>query len=189
MNPFLSKVPGINCSLLPGSSQSDKPIVNFILQTNQDFEYLEKYGSAFLWYVKNKYDGFNTILTSLVPRQREYVIKIDRDKAASLGVLVQDIADTISYLVKGEKVGWVTRDSKRDEMFIQIPAEKRQSLEDLSGIFVKSRLNSRNSADNQKMVSVSDLITITERLAPTSLYHFNKMLSVISVREKRLIHV
>ncbi len=179
MNPLLSKIPGINCTLSPGSSQSDKPIVNFILQTNQDFEYLEKHGFMFLSYLRTNYKGFDNILTSLVPRQREYVIKIDREKASSLGVLVQDIADTIGCLVRGEKVGWITRESKRDEMFIQVEEDKRRTIEDLSGIFVRSRMNSDNyMQDVYKMVPVSDLITVTERLSPTNLYHFNKMLSV-----------
>lgn len=178
LNPQLEKVPGIHCMASPGASQSDKPVVNFILQTNQDFDYLEKYGNAFLSYLYTYYPGFTQVLTSLVPRQREYIIKIDREKAASLGVSTQDIANTIGYLVKGEKVGWVTRESKRDEMFIQIEESKRQTVDDLSEILIKSRLNTNNrDKEDSRMVPVTDLITISENLAPTNLYHYNKMLS------------
>lgn len=178
LNPQLEKVPGIHCMASPGASQSDKPVVNFILQTNQDFDYLEKYGNAFLSYLYTYYPGFTQVLTSLVPRQREYIIKIDREKAASLGVSTQDIANTIGYLVKGEKVGWVTRESKRDEMFIQIEESKRKTVDDLSEILIKSRLNTNNrDKEDSRMVPVTDLITISENLAPTNLYHYNKMLS------------
>ena len=178
LNPQLEKVPGIHCMASPGASQSDKPVVNFILQTNQDFDYLEKYGNAFLSYLYTYYPGFTQVLTSLVPRQREYIIKIDREKAASLGVSTQDIANTIGYLVKGEKVGWVTRESKRDEMFIQIEESKRKTVDDLSEVLIKSRLNTNNrDKEDSRMVPVTDLITISENLAPTNLYHYNKMLS------------
>lgn len=182
MNPELVKVAGIQCTLSPGSSVSDKPIVNFILQTNQDFEYLEKYGYQFLSYVRSKYNGFSNVITSLVPRQREYIIKVDRDKIASLGIQVQDVANAIGYLVKGEKIGWVTRESKRDELFIQVDPEHRQTTEDLSNILVKSRLNpkTRDESVASKMIPITDVITIRENLAPTNLYHFNKMLSISS---------
>ena len=181
VNPMLKEVPGINCRVSAGSSSSDKPVVHFILQTNQDYEYLEKYGHAFLSYVRFQHPWFSNVMTSLVPRQQEYVIKIDRDKASSLGITAQDVADTIGYLVRGEKVGWVTRESKRDEMFIQVEKDQRQSIEDLSNIFIKSKLNTgaqKDLRDEQRMVPVTDLISVHENFSPNNLYHYNKMLSV-----------
>lgn len=178
VNPMLKDVPGINCRVSAGSSGSDKPVVHFILQTNQDYEYLEKYGHAFLSHVNFKYPWFSTVMTSLVPRQQEYIIKIDRDKASSLGIMAQDVANTIGYLVRGEKVGWVTRESKRDEMFIQVEKDQRQSIEDLSNIFIKSKLNTGSDKEKQRMVSVTDLIYVQENFSPNNLYHYNKMLSV-----------
>ena len=47
MNPLLEEVPGIHCRVSAGASSADKPVVRFVLQTNQDYEYLEKYGNAF----------------------------------------------------------------------------------------------------------------------------------------------
>ena len=178
MDPMLREVPGISCRVSPGASGSDKPIAHFILQTNQDYEYLEKYGHAFLAHVRSRYPWFSTIMTSLVPRQQEYVIRIDRDKASSLGITANDIASTISYLVRGEKIGWVTRESKRDEMFIQVEQDQRRSKEDLSNLFIKSRLNTGSQKEEQRMVPVTDLITIQENFSPNNLYHYNKMLSV-----------
>ena len=178
VNPILKEVPGINCRVSAGSSSSDKPVVHFILQTNQDYEYLEKYGHAFLSHVNFQHPWFTTVMTSLVPRQQEYIIKIDRGKASSLGITAQDVANTIGYLVRGEKVGWVTRESKRDEMFIQVEKEHRQSIEDLSNIFIKSKLNTGSQKEEQRMVPVTDLITVQENFSPNNLFHYNKMLSV-----------
>ncbi len=181
VDPLLKEVPGINCRVSAGSSNSDKPVVHFILQTNQDYEYLEKYGNAFLSHVRFQYPWFSNMMTSLIPRQQEYIIKIDRGKASSLGITAQDVASTIGYLIRGEKVGWVTRESKRDEMFIQVEKDQRQSIEDLSNIFIKSKLNTgsqRDQKDEQRMVPVTDLISIEENFSPNNLYHYNKMLSV-----------
>lgn len=177
VNPMLKQVPGINCRVSPGSSGSDKPVVNFILQTNQDYEYLEKYGQAFLYHVDSQYPWFSRVMTSIVPRQQEYIIRIDRDKASSMGITAEDIASTIGYLVRGEKVGWVTRESKRDEMFVQIEQSQRRSIEDLSNIFIKSKLNTGSQKEEQRMVPVTDLISVQENFSPSNLYHYNKMLS------------
>ena len=178
MDPLLREVPGINCRISAGASSTDKPVVRFVLQTNQDYEYLEKYGHAFLYYVHSKCPWFTSVLTSLVPRQQEYVIKVDRDKASSLGVTAQDVANTVSYLIKGEKVGWVTREAKRDEMFIQVEQDQRRSIEDLSNIFVKSKLNTGIQKDEQRMVPLTDLISIRENFSPNNLFHYNKMLAI-----------
>lgn len=177
VNPWLNEVPGISCRVLAGSSSSDKPVVSFNLQTNQDFDYLEKHAHAFLYHVRYKYPWFSNLMTSLVPRQQEYVIKIDREKASSLGITAKDVANTISYFVKGEKVGWVTRESKRDEMFIQLEGDDRRSIEDLSKLFIKSRLAGSNNKDEQRMVPVTEVITIKENFTPNNLYHYNKMLA------------
>lgn len=178
VNPMLREVPGIKCRVLPGASSSDKPVVSFILQTNQDYEYLEKYGNAFLYHVDSQYPWFSRVMSSLVPRQQEYVIRVDRDKASSMGVTAEDVASTIGYLVRGEKVGWVTRESKRDEMFIQIEQSQRRSIEDLSNIFIKSKLNTGSQKEEQRMVPVTDLISVQENFSPNNLYHYNKMLSI-----------
>ncbi|MBO6055683.1 MAG: efflux RND transporter permease subunit [Alphaproteobacteria bacterium] len=177
MNPLLKEVPGISCRVSAGASSADKPVVRFVLQTNQDYEYLEKYGNAFLYHVKNQYPWFSAMLTTLVPRQQEYIIKIDRDKASSLGVTANDIANTIGYLIRGEKVGWVTRESKRDEMFIQVDQDQRRSIEDLSNIFVKSKLNTGSQKDEQRMVPLIDLVSFQENFSPNNLSHYNKMLA------------
>jgi len=178
MTPLLREVPGIPCRISAGASTADKPVVHFVLQTNQDYEYLEKYGNAFLHYVYSKSPYFALVLSSLVSKQQEYIIKVDRGKASSLGVTAQDVADTISYLVRGEKVGWVTRESKRDEMFVQVEHDQRQSIEDLWNIFVKSKLNTGSQKDEQRMVPLIDLVSIQENFSPNNLYHYNKMLAV-----------
>ncbi len=178
MDPLLREVPGIRCRISAGASSADKPVVRFVLQTNQDYEYLEKYGHAFLSHVHSQYPWFSSVLTSLVPRQQEYVIRVDRDKASSLGITAQDVASTIGYLIRGEKVGWVTREAKRDEMFIQVEQDQRQSIEDLSKIFIKSKLSTGSQKDEQRMVPVTDLITVQEKLSPNNLFHYNKMLAV-----------
>ncbi|MDR2724287.1 MAG: efflux RND transporter permease subunit [Holosporaceae bacterium] len=176
---LLKSVPGVPCSASAGHSTSGQTTVDFILQTNQSYDYLERYGRKFLWTLQADYNGLQAPLqSSLLPPQQEYVLEVDRDKAASLGVTVRDVIEAVECTVKGIKAANVQREANRDELFVQAEQKFRRSPEDLSRLQVKSKLI---SWDNEvKMVPVSDLIAIRERSSPMGLNHHNQMLSIIA---------
>ncbi|MDR2766099.1 MAG: efflux RND transporter permease subunit [Holosporaceae bacterium] len=191
IHPFLKQITGVHCSASAGYGDSDKDTVDFILQTNQSFDYLAKYGGKFLWTLQTNYQGLQAPLqSSLLPPQQEYVIDINRDKAASLGISIRDIISTIESFIKGQKAANVQREAKRDELFIQVEKKLRQTPDDLSRIMVRSRLTPSNSdrlrlkqtsfkEHEPKMVPITDLITIRERQSPIGLSHHNQMLSIV----------
>ncbi|GHU12027.1 acriflavin resistance protein [Alphaproteobacteria bacterium] len=181
--PLLRNIPGVPCNVSSGYGDSDKEMVTFALQTNQSYEYLVEHGHKFMWSLQDEKHGCpgvkNPIRSTLVPPQQEYVIDINRDKAASLGVDVQDIVTTIGYFVRGKKAGNVQRESKRDEIWVQLEGYLRRSPEDISRMLVKSKLSAKDNRDNEtKMVPVSDLISIRERSSPMGLNHYNQMLAI-----------
>ncbi|MDR3187100.1 MAG: efflux RND transporter permease subunit [Holosporaceae bacterium] len=178
LRPLLKKVTLVPCSVSAGYGGADRDTVDFVLQTNQSFDYLEKYGHRFLWSLQSHYPGLQAPLqSSLLPPQQEYVIDVNRDKAASLGISVKDIVTTIECFVRGQKAANVQREAKRDELFIQLESQLRRTPEDLSRMLVRSRLITKNN--EPKMVPVSDLITVRERQSPMGLNHYNQMLSAI----------
>lgn len=178
ISPQLRKVTGVPCSASAGRGSSDKESIDFVLQTNQSLEYLEKFGNRFMQSLQRYYPGIQHMRSTLLTPQQEYVIDINRDKAASLGVSVDDIVSTISYFVRGKKAANVQRESKRDELFVQAEKSLRQTPDDLSRMLVKSRLQ---TADNEpKMVSISDLISIRERQSPMGVNHYNQMMSIMA---------
>ncbi|MDR1982476.1 MAG: efflux RND transporter permease subunit, partial [Holosporaceae bacterium] len=132
ITPLIKEVIGVPCYASAGYGGEEKDVIDFILQTNQSYEYLEKYGRSFLWSLMSKYSGIQHLQSSVLPPQQEYVIDINRDKAASLGVSVREIVDTIESFIKGTKAANVQRDAKRDELFIQAEQKLRQSPDDLS---------------------------------------------------------
>lgn len=175
--PYLRKITGVPCIAVAGYSSSDKESVDFVLQTNQSFQYIEKFGQQFLWSLQTNYPGLVAPLrSSLLSPQQEYVVDINRDKAASLGVPVDDIVTTIGYFVRGQKAGNVQREAQRDELFVQVEGDLRCTPEDLSRMLVKSKLYANDG--EPRMIPVSDLITIRERLSPMGLNHYNQMLCI-----------
>ncbi|MDR1334839.1 MAG: efflux RND transporter permease subunit [Holosporaceae bacterium] len=177
LTPLMRKVTGVPCTATAGSRGSDRETVTFVLQTNQNFEYLDKFGHRFMRALQSTYNGIQSPMRStLLNPQQEYVVEIDRNKAASLGVAVDDIVTTIGFLVRGQKAANVQRESKRDELFVQVESDLRRTPEDLSRMLVRSKLQAKNNNET-KMVPVSDLITIRERMSPMGLHHYNQMLS------------
>ncbi|MDR0968723.1 MAG: efflux RND transporter permease subunit [Holosporaceae bacterium] len=179
VRPILKEITGVPCSASAGFSGADKDTVDFILQTNQSYEYLERYGRKFLWFIQSNYPGIQAPLqSSLLPPQQEYVIQVDRNKIASLGISVKDVVDTIECFVRGTKAANVQREAKRDELFVQVEKDLRQTVEDLMRMSVKSKMYAK---DNEvKMTPISDLITVRERSSPTGLNHHNQMLSIVA---------
>ena len=179
IRPLLKIITGVPCSASAGYGGADRDSVDFILQTNQSYEYLEKYGRKFLWTVQSDYSGVQQPLnSSLLLPQQEYVLTVDRDKAASLGVTVRDVIEAVECAIKGTKAANVQREASRDELFVQAEQKLRQSPDDLTRIQVKSKLISK---DNEiKMVPVSDLISVKERTSPMGLNHHNQMLSIVA---------
>ncbi|MDR2781599.1 MAG: efflux RND transporter permease subunit [Holosporaceae bacterium] len=179
IHPMLKEVPGVPCSASSGFGGSDKDTVDFILQTNQSYEYLTKYGQKFLWSLQSNYEGIqHPLQSSLLPPQQEYVLDIDRNKTASLGVSVKDIVETVECFVKGTKAANVQRESNRDELFVQAEKKLRETTDDLTRMQVKSKMYSN---DNEiKMVPISDLITVRDRSSPMGLNHHNQMLSIVA---------
>lgn len=177
LTPQLRKITGVPCVAVAGYSESDKESIDFVIQTNQAYSYLEKFGGRFLWIIKNLYPGTDShLVSSLLDSQQEYVVDINRDKAAALGVSIDDIVSTISFLVGGKKAGNVQREAQRDELFIQVEKDLRTTPEDLSRMMVKSKIYSPDG--EVRMIPITDLITVRERLSPMGLNHYNQMLSI-----------
>jgi multidrug efflux pump len=179
INSSLKEVPGVSCTASAGYGGGDKDVVDFVLQTNQSYEYLTKYGQKFLWSLQSNYEGLkHPIQSSLLQPQQEYVLDIDRNKAASLGVSAKDIVEAVECFVKGTKAANVQREANRDELFVQAEKKMRETPDDLSRMQVKSKLYTK---DNEiKMVPILDLISVRERSSPLGLNHHNQMLSIVA---------
>lgn len=178
LTPPMRQITGVPCSASAGHGSSDKESIDFVLQTNQNLEYLERVGRKFMLMLQSTYPGLiHPLRSTLLTPQQEYIIDINRDKAASLGVSVDDIVTTIACFVRGQKAANVQREAKRDQLFIQAEKEFRQTPEDLARMQVKSKLATRDA--ETRMVSVADLISIRERQSPMSVNHYNQMTSIM----------
>ncbi len=175
LNESFRTVSGVLASAYTFSGSGDED-VGFVLQTNQGYPYLSRYGHGFAMLLRESYPGLDRgIRSTLLADQEEFVISVDRDKAAAVGVTMNEVLDAIETSIKGRKAGNVQRESYRDEIFVQLDKQYRETIDVLKYIYVKSPIVEGNR--DGAMVPVIDLVNVKTKLSPASLYHNDKMLA------------
>ncbi len=138
--------------------------VQFVLQNN-DFSKLSTVLPEFLEEV-NKSPVFEAIDTDLKFNKPELKISIDRLKASELGVSVGDISETLQLALSNRRLGYFIKDGRQYQVMGQVARNERDDPTDLKNIFVR---NNRN-----EIVSLDNIVSITEETAPPTIYHFNR---------------
>lgn len=106
--------------------------------------------------------GVFSTYTANVP---QYFIDIDRDKAETLGISVQEIFSTLQSNFGSSYINDFNLYGKVYRVIIQAEAEYRQSITDLSRIHVRNR--------NKDMVPLSALVEVSPILGPQVINRYN----------------
>lgn len=99
----------------------------------------------------------------------ELQITINREKARSLGVSAQDIAQTLQFAMSGTRFGYYVMDGKQYQVIGQLERGFRNAPVDLKTLYVK---NNRG-----EMIMLGNLVTIEESVNPPQLYRYNRYVS------------
>jgi len=138
--------------------------VQFVLQ-HVNFEKLKEVLPKFL-----EAANINPVLqgpdVDLKFNKPELRIIIDRIKAASLGISVQDINESLQLALSNRRLGFFTRDGKQYVVMGQVSRSNRDDPSDLRSIYVRSNTGNQVSLDN--------LVSFEEDNSPPTIYHFNR---------------
>ncbi|MDC0449398.1 efflux RND transporter permease subunit [Pelagibacteraceae bacterium] len=103
-------------------------------------------------------------------------VQIDQKKAADLGVSTEDIGRTIETIFGSKSVTRFTQDGKEYSIILQGDIKDRQEPESISKVFVRSK-------NNNKLVSISNLVSYSEEGQSPFLARYNRQKAVtISAR-------
>ncbi|MDH5392859.1 MAG: efflux RND transporter permease subunit [Gammaproteobacteria bacterium] len=105
---------------------------------------------------------------------KRYIVKVDRNLAALMGVSQQVISNTLSTLLRGEDMGFLHSDSAKYAVPIRVelPAADKSSIESLLSVKVRS--------NNGALIPLMDMVTVLESTRQYSIYHKN-LLPVVYV--------
>ena len=114
--------------------------------------------------------GFLTnIRSQFTFNKPQLALKIDRDRAASLGVSIEDISKTLQILFGGLDLSRVKRGGKEYDVIVQLERASRQTPTDLNRLFVRGKEGS--------LIQLSSIVFFEEEAAPNAITRFNRQRS------------
>lgn len=172
IGPKLRRVPGVQAfANNPGSfgqRGSSRPI-EFVIQTSGTYEQLQEYVDKVLERIAD-YPGLESVDTDLKLNTPEIRVEIDRAKVADLGLDVTVAGRTLETLLGGRQVTRFEQNGEQYDVYVQLAAADRSSPETLQTIFLR--------APSGEMVQLSNIVKVTEAVAPKELKRFNQLRSV-----------
>lgn len=148
-----------------GQSRFGQP-VNFVVQSTGTWEELDDTVSKLLAKMAE-----NSQLTNpdsdLKLNKPELRIDINREKVAIVGASVDNVGRTLETMLGGRNVTRFKKGTEQYDVIVQIDDESRRTPGDLSNIFVRG--------NNDTMIQLQNLATVTETVAAKELNHFDKL--------------
>jgi HAE1 family hydrophobic/amphiphilic exporter-1 len=146
---------------------------NFLLQDRSGTLTVDQLGvhtRAFLTAARQRPE-LATLFTSFDPTYPQVKVDLDREKARSLGVPVNEVFQAMSAAMGGAYVNDFNRFGRLYRVYVQAEADYRRKPEDIGDIYVRSRTTNT-------MIPLSTLVTITSVPGTEITTRFNLLRSV-----------
>ncbi len=165
----LDQIPGLqvfgfNLPSLPGTGEG-LPF-QFVINTANDYESLLQVTER----IKEKAQAsgkFAFLDVDLAFDKPEIVVDIDREKAAQMGVTMEDLGVTLATLLGESEINRFTIEGRSYKVIAQVEQAYRDNPGWLSNYYVKN--------DQGEMLPLSTLITVHDRARPTQLTQFQQL--------------
>ena len=138
--------------------------VQFVLQ-NVNFDKLKDVLPQFLEEANNS-SVLQAADVDLKFNKPELRIIIDRLKASTLGISVQDISEAMQLALSNRRLGFFIKDGKQYVVMGQVSRDNRDDPQDLKSIYVRSNTGQQISLDN--------LVSFEENNSQPTIYHYNR---------------
>ncbi len=96
-------------------------------------------------------------------------ISIDRDRAAALGVSIEDISRSMQILFGGLDLSRVKREGKEYDVIVQLDRASRLTPNDFDSVYVRSKTG--------QLVQLTAVVNAKALAAPGSISHYNRLRS------------
>lgn len=169
----LAQIPGLqifgfNLPALPGTGEG-LPF-QFVINTPNDYQSLLQVTERIKKRAQES-GKFAFLDVDLAFDKPEVVVEIDREKAAQMGVSMEDLGGTLATLLGEGEINRFTIDGRSYKVIAQVERAYRDNPEWLNSYYVKN-------LDGQ-MLALSTLIKVHDRARPTQLNQFQQLNSAI----------
>ena len=172
MLPQVNLLPGVQAfPITPpslGQGFRERPI-NFIVVSSDSYANLATLTQAFMAEM-NMNPGLIQPDNDLRLNKPELFLEVDRERAADLGVPVDQVARTVETMLGSRAVTRYKRGADQYDVLLQTEAAGRSTPDQIEHLFVRGR--------GETMVPLSSLIKVNEAVSPRELNHFNQRRAV-----------
>src|SRR5881394_163638 len=115
--------------------------------------------------------GLSRLDSDLRETQPQVLVRVDGDRAASLGVTARSIGQTLQAMMSEQQVTTYVVDGEEYDVVLQAKQEQRATYDDLRNIFVRSEHSS-------ELVPLANLVKLEDMAGPSTLNRQNRMRAV-----------
>jgi multidrug efflux pump len=148
----------------PTVGRGFSPPLQFVIQ-NADFEKLAEELPKFVQAMR-QIPGLSAVNEDLRLNRPELRIRVDRDKAAAMGVSIHDLAYTMQVMTSSLELSQFKRGSRSYKVLVGVAPEFRDSPLDLQAFQVPAR--------DGAMVPLANLVSLDEGSAASARYHYQR---------------
>lgn len=172
--PLLWALPGVKAfpfsiNTLPGAA-GHTPIA-FVLKTTESYDTLYSFSKKLMKAIEQEKIGLINLDNELKIDQPQIFLDLNRDKAADLGITMDQIADSLSIFLGKPTVTRFNQEGRSYDVIPQLEETFRKNPAALNNLYVRT--------ESEKLVPLSNLVTISERVIPEELNHFQQLRSDI----------
>ncbi len=151
-----------------GQSFRDPP-VQFVVQ-GTSYDELDRVVNALMQKAR-AFPGMANVDSDLKLNKPQLSVDINRDKAAAVGVQVENIGRTLETLLGGRQVTRFKRAGKQYDVIVKLEDKDRRQPNDLTSIYVRG--------NDGRLNQLANLVTVRETVAPKELNHFNRLRAAV----------
>ena len=169
INPKLEKITGVKAfATVPDPVQYGMGGHDYAIHLMTTGSYDQLLGPmAKMYQLLQKYPGLTQVDRDLKFDAQEYKVDVNRDLAGAIGVNIQDIATTLSAMLGGAHITDIYAGTRTYEVKLQMPPGDLKNFAGIRKLYVRSATN--------KLIPLSNLITLTPSIGAPSLSHYNRM--------------
>ena len=168
MTPAVAGLPGVTAfPITPpslGQPFRERPL-NFVILTSDSYQNLAQVVRSFQEEIA-KNPGIVSVDTDLRLNKPEISMEVDRERAADMGVPVEQIARAVETMMGGRQVTRYKREGDQYDVIVQTASTGRDTPDDIERVFVRGK--------GDAMIPLSALVKIKEVVVPRELNHFSQ---------------
>ena len=168
----LSKFPGVRAFpiMRQGLGGGTGKPVQFVLG-GSTYEELAEWRDIIMEKVAENNPGFNGLDSDYKETRPQIDFQVDYNRAADLGVTVEEIGRTLQTMMGGRNITTFLEDGEEYDVKVEGDRSKQTSFSDIENIYVRS-----DSTGN--LIPLSNVVNITEYAAAETLSRYNRIRSI-----------